>query len=130
MVKKKAFTLLEILIVISLLGLLATIVTSTHKNASRKGREAVLLNNLQQIRLTLDQYNTDKGNYPGSLETLVNEGYLREIPMDPITKSRDTWELIYDQDFHDEDSSYEVGVFDVRSGSELEALDGTFYNEW
>ena len=128
--RRLGFTLIEILIVVSLLSLLATIVISTHRNATKKGRETVLRNNLHQIRITLDQYNTDKGHYPASLETLVDEGYLREIPLDPITGSRDTWELVYDQDIRDEDSSYEVGVFDIKSTAEALALDGTYYYEW
>ena len=115
---------------ISLLGLLGSIVISTHKNSARKGRETVLRHNLQQIRITLDQYNNDKGHYPASLEALTDEGYLREIPIDPMTGSRQSWELVYENDFYDQDSSYEVGVFDVRSGSEEVALDGTYYYEW
>ena len=128
--RRSGFTLIEILVVITLLALLATIVTSTHRTTARKGRETVLRNNLQQIRITLDQYNTDKGHYPPSLETLVDEGYLREMPLDPITKSSATWQIIFDQSIENEDSSYEVGVFDVKSGSEEVALDGTYYYEW
>ena len=130
MVGRKAFTLVEILIVITLLALLATLVTTTHKNAARKGRETVLKNNLQQMRLALDHYNNDKGFYPESLEVLVDEGYLREVPLDPITKSRETWELIYESDTSDEDSSYEIGVYDIKSGSDETAIDGTYYYEW
>ncbi len=128
--RQRGFTLIEILVAITLLALLATIVTSTHRNTARKGRETVLRNNLVQIRMTLDQYNNDKGYYPPSLQTLVDEGYLREIPMDPITKSRETWQIVYDQDYQDEDSSYEIGIFDIHSASEEEALDGTYYHEW
>ena len=123
------FTLLEILIAVSLLTLLATIVVSTHRNAAKKGRETVLRHNLQQIRLALDHYNNDKGYYPPDLSALVEEGYMREIPVDPITGSKETWQLIYD-DARDEDSSYEVGIFDIRSGSEETAIDGTYFYEW
>ncbi len=126
---KRAFTLIEILLVVALLTLLASIAAVTHRNSSQKGRETVLRHNLQQIRMTLDQFHIDKGYYPADLQTLVDEGYLREIPLDPITKSSETWQLIYD-DPVDQDSSYEIGVFDVRSGSEDKALDGTFYYEW
>ena len=127
---KAGFTLLEIILVITLLGMLAGIASSTHKNTARKARETVLRNNLYHLRLTLDQYHNDKGYYPQSLETLKDEGYLREIPMDPITKSHDSWELIYEADYADEDSSYQPGLFDVKSGSPDQALDGTNYNEW
>lgn len=127
---RKAFTLLEILIVLSLLALLASIAATTHRNAARKAKEAVLRNNLQQLRLTLDQYNTDKGHYPESLEILVEEGYLRELPLDPITKSRESWQIVYEQDYSDEDSNYEPGIFDIKSGSGETALDGSYYEEW
>lgn len=127
---KRGFTLIETILVITLLALLAALATSTHRNSARKARETVLRNNLTQLRQTLDQYNVDKGNYPESLEILVEEGYLRELPMDPITKSADTWEVIYLQNYDDEDSNYEPGVFDVRSGSQETAIDGTFYYEW
>lgn len=126
----RGFSLIEIIMVLSLLSLLATMVIGTHRNSVRKAQEKVLRNNLHQIRITLDQYNVDKGRYPDSLQTMVDEGYFREMPYDPITKSHDTWEEIYEQDTSDEDSSYEPGVWDVRSGSAEEALDGTYYGEW
>ena len=128
--KRSAFTLLETILVVTLLGLLATIAVSTHKNSARKARETVLRHNLQNVRMALDQYNNDKGHYPEDLEVIKAEGYLREIPLDPITKSRDTWQIIYEQDYGDEDSNYVPGVFDVKSASEEVALDGTYYYEW
>lgn len=127
---KRGFTLLEIIVVLTVVVLLASLATATHKNRVRSAREGVLKHNLTQIRMTLDAYNLDKGHYPESLEALVEEGYLREIPMDPITRSRDTWIVEYEENVGDEDSSYEPGVYDVRSGSEDTALDGTYYNEW
>jgi len=128
--QRRGFTLIEILIVVSLLGLLASIVISTHRNASLKGKETVLRHNLRQLRVTLDEYNNDKGHYPTDIDMLVEEGYLREIPIDPMTGSKETWELVYDQAYMDEDSSFEVGIFDVKSTSEGTALDGTYYYEW
>ncbi|CAM2007744.1 type II secretion system protein [Acanthopleuribacter pedis] len=127
---RRAFTVLELIIVLTVLGMLAGLATSTHKNTARKSRETVLRHNLAQIRLTLDQYNVDKGRYPDSLQSLVDEGYLRDFPVDPITRSADTWEEVLESEYSDEDSSYEPGVFDVRSGSDERALDGTFYYEW
>lgn len=129
-VKKSGFTLIEVLVAIALVGMLASIAVYSHRNSARKGREQVLRHNLAQLRLTLDQYNNDKGHYPESLNTLQDEGYLRRIPEDPFTRSRETWEELFEEDYGDEDSSYVPGVFDVRSGSEEKALDGTFYNEW
>ncbi|CAM2066767.1 Prepilin-type N-terminal cleavage/methylation domain-containing protein [Sulfidibacter corallicola] len=127
---RSGFSLLELMVVLTILGLLAGIATSTHRNTAQKSRETVLRHNLAQIRMTLDEYNHDKGHYPEGLETLVDEGYLREIPRDPLTNSSETWTLIYESDFADEDSSYEPGLFDIKSGSPDRALDGTFYSEW
>ena len=129
MVNKRAFTLIETLIVISILMLLSGIAFSTHRNTARKAREATLKHNLTQMRYTLDQYNNDKGHYPESVQVLVDEGYLRQIPMDPITKSKDSWEVVMDDDLFD-DPEHVPGVFDVRSGSLAPSIDGTLYNEW
>ena len=130
MVKRSGFSLLELMIVLSLLGLLASIVTATHRNSTQKAKETVLRHNLVSLRSVFDQYNNDKGRYPESLDSLVDEGYLREIPVDPITRSRETWQVVFEEDFGDEDSSYEPGIFDVKSGSAEKALDGTYYYEW
>lgn len=128
--RHRGFTLIEMILVITLLALLASIAGSTHRNSTKKARETVLRHNLQQLRVTLDQYKVDKGRYPDSLQVLVDEGYLREMPLDPITKSRDTWNEIFESDIQDEDSDYEPGVWDVRSGSVEQAIDGTNYSEW
>lgn len=130
MVVRRAFTLLEMMVVLALIALIAGLAASTHRNRVRKAKENVLKHNLAQIRLTLDAYNADKDRYPDSLQDLVDEGYLRRLPQDPTTNRDDTWIEIYLDDFQDEDASYEPGVFDVRSGSDGEALDGTLYNEW
>lgn len=127
---RHGFTVLELIIVLTVLGMLAGLATSTHKNTARKSRETVLRHNLAQMRLTLDQYNADKSRYPDSLQALVDEGYLRDLPVDPMTRSADTWEEVLETEYADEDSSYEPGVFDIRSGSDERALDGTFYYEW
>jgi len=128
--RKRGFTLIEIILVVSILVLLGTLAAATHKNQARKARESVLRHNLQNMRMVLDQYNNDKGYYPPGLETLTDEGYLREIPLDPFTKANDSWEVVYEQDYDDQDSSYEPGVFDIHSGSDEKAIDGTFYYEW
>lgn len=126
----QGFTLIETLLAVTLVAMLASIATFSHRNSTKSARESVLRHNLAQIRLCLDHYNNDKGNYPESLEILRDEGYLREIPMDPITKSRETWQILFEEDYGDEDASYEPGVFDVKSGSSEKALDGTYYYEW
>ena len=129
-IRWRGFTLIEVILAVTIVALLASMAHFNHRNSSRKARESVLRHNLAQIRLTLDHYNNDKGRYPDSLEALLDEGYLRDIPEDPITRSRETWEQIYENDLSDEDSSYEPGVYDVKSGSAEQALDGTYYSEW
>jgi len=127
---KRGFTLIELVLAIAILAMLGTIAAATHKTHAQKARETVLRHNLQHMRMVLDQYNNDKGNYPPSVDILVDEGYLREIPIDPITKNRDSWQIIFEDDYSDQDSSYEPGIFDIKSGSQAKALDGTWYHEW
>ena len=93
--------------------------------------------NLRTMRDVIDQHYGDKGFYPPTLETLVEEGYLRKIPNDPITKRNDTWVLVFDEPDPDEPPAEteqpegeEPGIVDVHSGSERRALDGTPYAEW
>lgn len=103
----------------------APIAVPFYSSAIVRARESVLRSNLLTIRSVIDQYTYDKEEPPQSLRDLVDEGYLREVPMDPITNSRDTWELIIETG-----PTGESGLFDVRSGSDDDSLAGTPYNEW
>jgi general secretion pathway protein G len=133
----KGFTLLELIVVIAIIGILATVAMPAMKNTPVRAREAVLKNNLHAIRDVIDQYHADKGYYPATLEALVEEGYFRKIPRDPITRDTDTWVLEYDTpdpdlepaetDFAEDGAP---GVIDVRSGSPKTSLDGGPYSEW
>jgi len=127
--QNRGFSLIELMAVMVIIGLLSSVAISLHKRAIWKAREAVLKENLFQFRESLEEYYADKSHYPVDLETLVDEGYMRKIPVDPITQQNDTWEVIYEEPV-DDNPDYEVGVYDVRSGSGLQALDGTYYNEW
>lgn len=130
--KNDGFTLIEILIVFTLIGLLVGLGLPQFKYATKRAREAVLKEDLFIMRKLINQYYTDKGKYPLSLQTLVNEEYLRSIPIDPMTKSSDTWVEVQ-QTLTDEDLmsfDIEVGIVDVLSGSTEKAIDGTLYNTW
>lgn len=127
--RKKGFTVIELMVVMTIILLLASVAVKINKKAIIKAKEAVLKENLFQMRQAIEQYYADKGHYPDSLETLVDDGYLREIPKDPFTKSSDTWEVEYENP-EDVGEDYEPGIIDVKSGYSGKALDGTNYDEW
>ncbi len=127
--RKKGFTVIELMVVMTIILLLASVAVKLNKKAIIKAKEAVLKENLFQMREAIEQYYADKGHYPDSLETLVDEGYLREIPKDPFTKSSDTWQVVYENP-EDVGEDYEAGIIDVKSGYSGRALDGTNYDEW
>ena len=123
------FTLIELLVVMSLIVVLATISMVMYANSVQRGREAVLKENLFRMRDAIDQYYADKGKYPEALEDLVSAGYLRRVPVDPITDSTETWQPVPAEP-DPNDLTAEPGVYDVKSGSEGTALDGTKYADW
>src|SRR3990172_10733064 len=124
-IANKGFTLIELLIVMSIIAILATIAQPSFKQAIIKARESVLKEDLFILRDVIDQYYADKGKYPPVMHDLVGEGYIRGIPRDPFTNSTDTWQFIYNSEQEEEQ-----GIFDVHTGSDMVAVDGTAYNEW
>jgi general secretion pathway protein G len=129
---QKGFTLIELIIVLTLIGILLGVGLPFFKNALTRAREAVLKENLFILRKMINQYYTDKYKYPASIQTLVDEGYLKSIPEDPITKSFETWIEIREDLTEEELFSgiTETGITDVQSGSDKKARDGTYYNTW
>jgi general secretion pathway protein G len=129
--RSQGFTLIEMIIVFTLIGILVGLALPQYQNAVRKARESVLKETLFQIRKLIDQYNTDKGKYPASLQALVEENYLRKVPVDPITGKADTWIEVREQPAPEElDVTKEFGIVDIHSGSEDKGMDGTLYNTW
>jgi general secretion pathway protein G len=122
------FTLIELITVVALVGILAAIALPNYRVAIIQSREAVLKENLFRLRDLIDQYYVDKGAYPGSLETLVEEGYLRKLPEDPFTRAPD-WTPVFSEPDPDRPGE-PPGVYDVKSASELVSLAGSPYNEW
>jgi general secretion pathway protein G len=125
----RGFTLIELLVVISMISILAAMGVVQYRNSVRRTEEAVLKKGLFEMRDLIDQYYADKGKYPGSLDALVSDGYMRKIPIDPMTKSADTWQTVPAEPDPGNPSA-EPGVYDVKSGAPGTSLDGSAYADW
>lgn len=122
----RGFTLIEILIVITIIGILVTLAQPSYVRAVRSAKEATLRENLFILRDIIDQFYSDNTKYPASLAELVEKGYIRQVPKDPITGSPDSWVIVPATD----EQGQQVGVYDVKSGSDQPALDGSKYADW
>lgn len=123
------FTMIELLIVMALIVILASIGMVQYRNSVTRAQEAALKANLVALREAMDQFYADKNKWPSDLAELVSEGYIREIPTDPFTKSKDTWQTETAEPDPNNPSSA-GGIDDVKSGSTATALDGTRYADW
>jgi general secretion pathway protein G len=120
---------MELLIVMTLLVVIAGIGLSTYSTSVQRAKEAVLRENLFRLRDNIDQYYADKGTYPPDLSSLVSEGYMRQIPRDPITESAETWQTIMSEP-DPANPNATPGVYDVKSGAPGASLDGTPYSDF
>jgi general secretion pathway protein G len=127
--RQRGFTLLELLVVMTILALLTTVGLVGYRTKVRSAKEAVLKENLFQINHALEQHRVDRGRYPSSLSPLREFGYVRDIPYDPMTQSRDTWTTESEPPDPDNPDA-ELGVWRVRSGSTELGSNGLPYNEW
>ena len=123
------FTMVELMIVMAIIVILISIAIPQYQQSIIRAKESVLQNNLHTLREVIDEYTYDKKKAPQSLDDLVSAGYLREIPLDPITNSNQTWKVIMEDALQSVDQT-DPGVFDVKSGSDKSGLDGTPYADW
>jgi general secretion pathway protein G len=127
--RTRGFTILELMIVITIIAILAAMAIPMYQSVILRSKETVLRNNLSEMRRTIDQFTADKKKAPQTLQDLVDGGYYREIPIDPITNSRETWEVVTSSTIASPDQT-ESGINDIRSGSTAVSSEGTPYNTW
>jgi general secretion pathway protein G len=124
----RGFTIIELLVVLSIIVVLATIGMTQYRSSVIRANEAVLMEDLFRLRDAIDQYSADTGQYPSALDALVSDGYIRAIPKDPFTKNTD-WQTI-PSEADPNNPSAPPGVYNVKSSSDQTALDGTKYSDW
>ena len=125
----RGFTFVELMVVITIIVILITMAIPIYTHTLTRSRETVLKNNLFTLRTVIDNYTYDKQKAPQSLQDLVSDGYLKEVPYDPITGSNQTWRIIM-EDASQSVNQSEPGIFDVKSGSDKISSDGTPYADW
>jgi general secretion pathway protein G len=122
--RRSGFTLIELLVVLAIIAVLLTLAVPRYFGSLDRSKEAVLREDLFQLRDAIAKYYGDKGKYPETLEALATEKYLRKVPVDPITESAATWVVVAPED------PQKGGVYDVKSGAQGKSSDGSVYSEW
>jgi len=125
----RGFTLVELMIVVSIILILISVAAPIYRSAVIRAREAVLRDNLFTMRQLIDEYTLDKQKAPQSLEDLVSGGYIRQVPRDPFTGNNTTWQTVMEDSLQAVDQTA-PGIIDVKSGSDKTSLEGTPYNTW
>lgn len=126
---RAGFTLIELMIVMAVIAILMSIAVPVYNRSITRAKESVLKNNLFTINQVIDEFTYDKQKAPQNLQDLVSEGYLRQIPIDPITGTADSWKVVM-EDALTAVNQTEPGIFYVQSGSDKTSLDGTPYASW
>lgn len=126
---ESGFTMIELMIVMAIMAVLTTLAVMSYTVAIKHAKEAVLREDLQVMRTAIQSYTMDKQKGPQSLDDLVQSGYLRKIPVDPMTQSADTWVTDSSQDMYSLDET-DPGVDDVHSGSDETGSNGKPYSSW
>lgn len=127
--RRFGFTLVELMIVMAIIAVLMAVAIPIYNRSIIRAKESVLKNNLFTMRTVIDEYTYDKQKAPQTLNDLVSDGYLRQIPIDPMTGTSDSWRIIQ-EDATNTVNQTEPGIYDVRSGSDKISLEGTPYSEW
>ena len=127
--RRRGFTFVELMVVITIVVILITMAIPIYNRTIIRAKESVLKNNLFTLRTVIDNYTYDKQKAPQTLQDLVSEGYLREIPLDPMAGSNQNWRIIMEDAAQSVNQS-EPGIFEVKSGSDKISLDGTPYSDW
>jgi general secretion pathway protein G len=125
----RGFTFVEIMVVVSIIVILISMAIPIYNRSVVRAKESVLKNNLFTMRQVIDNYTYDKQKAPARLEDLVSDGYLRQIPVDPMTGSSQGWRTIM-EDASQSINQSEPGIFDVKSSSDKMSLDGSAYSDW
>ena len=125
----RGFTIIELMVVMTIIVTLATIAMVQYRQSVQMARESVLKDDLFKMRDAIDQYYADKTKYPATLDDLVSAGYLRALPKDPITNAVDSWQSVPSEP-DPNNPAVAPGVYDVKSGSEQTAIDGSRYADW
>ncbi len=127
---RNGFTLIELMIVMAIITIIVGMAVPIYQKSILRAKESVLRNNLFTMRTQIDEFTYDKQKAPQTLQEMVTEGYLRSVPADPITGSADSWKIIMEDASQTTSTNSQPGIFDVRSGSPKQSLEGTPYAEW